>query len=166
MRSFAVFALLALTQAASARALEDWPYDRLLKEADLVVIAVPKKTEKTRDKVHYPGEKRRVEYLRGQVTVFEVQGTIKGQAPKDGLKVLHSRLFKVEDVPSGPMLIEFRIGEYSFEYSDGTKTIRRETPYLLYLKRRKDGRYEPVSGLYDPRLSVFEVLTPPPAGVK
>ena len=36
---------LAVCSPAEARRIEDWPYDKLMKESDLVVFATPVKTE-------------------------------------------------------------------------------------------------------------------------
>jgi hypothetical protein len=42
--------VLSCTSRASARLIENWPYERLFKEADLIVIATALHWEKTDDR--------------------------------------------------------------------------------------------------------------------
>jgi hypothetical protein len=154
--------LLALTSLlwtgqATARLLESWPYERLFKEADLVVIAkavaVADSGEKTTDNPW------KVEF-QGVTTTFEAHHVLKGKVDKK-LKVLHFRLKDGQDVRNGLLLVSFRLKGFSIN----TKTMKAGvgTPeYLLFLKTRSDGRYEPVSGRVDPELSVREVYSPLP----
>lgn len=74
--------------------------------------------------------------------------------------MLHFRLKEDEAVLNGPLLVRFRTKR---GLSISTKTFKAgvEKPdYLLFLKRNKDGRYEPVSGRIDPELSVKEIYPP------
>ncbi len=66
---------------------------------------------------------------------------------------------------NGPLLIAFRTkgitingdGSVKFEVGLGTPD------YLLFLKADGKGRFEPLSGQIDPRLSVKEIYEPLPA---
>jgi len=74
--------------------------------------------------------------------------------------VLHFRLKEGVIVNDGPSLVRFRTKR---GLSIRTKTIKAaagKPDYMLFLKRNKDGRYEPVSGRIDPRLSVKEIYSP------
>lgn len=141
---------------ASARLVENWPYEKLLQEAGLVVIAEATGSEDSGDRATLGGWK--VEFL-GVNTSFRVKATLKGKVEGDSIKVLH---FKVKEgvlIANGPSLVSFRTERTSVE----TKTAQISLPaphYLLFLKVRKDGRYEPVSGRVDPELSVREVFRP------
>jgi hypothetical protein len=143
---------------ASARLLPNWPYDKLMKEADLVVVAVAKSAEDTKDQPADPLMKEAGYYI-GRTSTLTVKGTLKGKAGEE-IKVLHYRLNekKVSAIIDGPTLIEFRSGPTTIKAKGYLKYWYAEVEYLLFLKARKDGRYEPVSGEYDPSLSVREVL--------
>ena len=146
--------LVAGSAPGSTRFLDHWPYDKLMKESDLVVIATAVKTEDAGDappKHSWPAE------LVGQNTTFEVKHALKGKAPDKQIKVLH---FKFGDLKkernldeildalifNGPLLVAF--------------PSKNAPEHLLFLKALKDGRYEPVSGRIDPRLSVRRLSDP------
>jgi hypothetical protein len=135
-----------------ARLIEPWPYDRLMKEADLVVIAQPQTvadsgetTTKNLWKVKFVGVN----------TTFTINSILKGKHEGQKLTVLH---YRVEvDIEDGPGLVAFRLGGRSIT-TKGAHCGWNACEYLLYLKKRKDGRYEPVSGIIDPRESVREIV--------
>jgi hypothetical protein len=140
-----VTAVLALpAPAASARALPYWPYDKLFKEADLVVIAKATAVEATDDQPADDNLKRLKTMMRAQTTSFEVLQVLKGKAEGKTVRVLHFAFKPGEPGPdNGPGLM-------SFETKDAPD-------HILFLRARKDGRYEPVTGEYDPDLSVREL---------
>jgi hypothetical protein len=147
---------------AAGRLVESWPYDRLFKEADLVVIAAPAGEEKADDAFgHNPWGGQIV----GLNTAFEVRHTLKGEAGGRRLKVLHFRFapFKPGDPPiieDGPGFVAFRTKPAVVGDADG-KVVLPAPEYLLFLRRLKDGRYEPVSGKVDPKFAVRELSEPP-----
>jgi hypothetical protein len=158
---------LVAAGVADARRLPEWPHDRLLKEADLVVLAAAGKSEPAADK--WDGDY--AYELDGINTRFTVKVALKGEIPKDGLTVLHYRMGRlkpgktVDDqaraAKGGPNLVGFRAE--ALRVNIGRSEVSVPAPeYLLYLKKRADGRYEPVSGQYDPNLSVRELF---PAGM-
>jgi hypothetical protein len=148
--------VLASSRPAPARALPDWPYDKLFKEADVVVVAEAKETNDSDDKsTGIP----MAEHLLAQTTVLKLQGTLKGKITGDEIKVLHFRLKDGVKIENGPCLVAFRTK--SVRIVQGGKAGASAPPhYLLFLKARSDGRYEPVSGQYDPALSVREMYRP------
>src|SRR5262249_138293 len=83
---WAFISVLVLPTPASARAVESWPYERLFKEADLIVIAEPVST-KTTDKT-YSDNRWKADFpiLHTTVTIASV---LKGQPPKGELTVFH-----------------------------------------------------------------------------
>ena len=130
--AFALFCMLVVSEV-SARKIEDWPYERLFKESDLVVIAhvqgwgVTKKewNEKLFDK-------RRFE---GVTTIFGANFVLKG------------------DPPLCIWLNHFRYKEGAVRYNDSPGLV-------AFLKERKDDTYEPVSGQMDASFSVRAIFSP------
>jgi hypothetical protein len=155
----AVLGLLAAP--VSGRLIENWPYERLLKESDLVVIARAEGTVDTKDRFDKSGWK--VEFI-GQETTFTVAAVLKGKhlAGKP-LKVLHFRLPDGVLVENGPLLVTFHKESLPVTEIVAGKRIERKkgrVDYILFLRARPDGRYEPVSGQIDPVLSVRELQRP------
>jgi hypothetical protein len=152
--------LTLFSHRAGARALPSWPYERLLKEADVVVIAkassVTDTGETTRDNPW------KAEFV-GLNTTFEVQATLKGTVENDKLQVLHYRLKPDVLINNGPTLVSFRLRGMTITTKEAKVELGKPS-YLLFLKKRKDRRYEPVSGQVDPALSVREMYRPLPAG--
>ena len=134
---------LAITVAAFsvfARGLENWSYERLSKESDLVVIAKPVQSEDSPDRTK--DNLWKIEFI-GINTKFDVLHVLKGKSKSAKLTVLHFRAnVQIQD---GPGFVTFRTKDLRYTLEDGTK-IEAAGParYLLFLKKRDDGRYEPV----------------------
>jgi hypothetical protein len=94
-------------------------------------------------------------------TTFSVQTVLKGKVEGDMLTVLHYRLEKDVRVDSGPLLVAFRTRGMQVNLRHGQLYLGRPS-YLLFLKRKNDGRYEMVSGQIDPALAVREMHHPLP----
>jgi hypothetical protein len=153
--AFALIVLMASSGTGIARILANWPYDKLMKEADLVVIAVPSKTEDADDKP--PEHVWNYEFV-GQNTTFEIKSALKGKVDGKSIKVLH---FRFGDLKKGLDPNDF----FSHVIMDGPCFVafdlaKPASEHLLYLKLMKDGRYEPVSGRVDPELSVRQLTKP------
>lgn len=158
--------LCLLTQSTGwARKLEHWPYDRLLENADVVVIARAITTDKSADKWNeqfFDGAR-----FQGLETTLEVVSTLKGKPPEP-LKLLHFQ-YKPEATvyDDGPGLVVFlnkprqtavdKHVDRSGELRPLSASRSSHPEYLLFLKLRKDGRYEAVSGQTDPNLSARSV---------
>ena len=155
--------LLALfVSSAAARQIENWPYDRLFKEADVIVIASAQGTVASDDQA---SDERWKASLVGQRTTFSVINTLKGHVDDGPITVLH---FKLKDgvlTQDGPLLVAFRTKGPKIEGGGAVKyKAMLGTPqHLLFLKRSEGGRLEPVSGQIDPALSVKEIYAPLPA---
>src|SRR5712671_359147 len=101
--------------------------------------------------------------VKGVNTTFAIKLTLKGKAVGNEIKVLHfqfevpeKRLLVVEDAP-GFVAVRSK----SLRVKEGDSILDLPAPeYLLFLRRMKDGRYEPVSGRVDPAFSVREVSKP------
>lgn len=148
--------------SAAARQIEAWSYDRLFKEADLIVIASAQGTVPSEDQA--PDE-RWGPSLIGQHTTFAVLQTLKGQVNDGPLTVLHFKLKDGVVTQGGPLLVAFRTRGPTIEGGGSVKykAILSTPQYLLFLKRSEGGRFEPVSGQIDPALSVKEIYAPLPA---
>jgi hypothetical protein len=147
---------------ASGRLMEPWDYERLFKEADLVVIGAPVAEEKADDP--FGGENHWGMDIVGMNTVFEVKHALKGKTDGTKIKMLHFRFDPPKDknllvVEDGPQFVAIR--HKSLRVQEGDKVLDLPAPeYLLFLRRLKDGRYEPVSGKVDPQCAVREVSVP------
>src|SRR5690349_4814950 len=151
----AVVLLVALfASAAVGRRIESWPYERLFKEADLVVIATPQRTEDTSERLK-TGWK--VDLL-GKNTSFKIRSTLKGKVAGEAITVLHYRAPEGRLFVNGPLLLSIRTEEPLVKGREKRATHRPE--YLLFLRARPDRRFEPVSGQIDPALSVRELRVP------
>ena len=146
-----VIALISLAigaNIASARLIPHWPYDKLAREADLIVIAKAEASVDTSDIL--TNEPFKTELV-GMETKLTVRAVLKGKFEGDALRLLHFRLKGL--MPSnGPMLVTFQTPD---------QTRPKSAPeYLLFLKRRTDGRFETVTGQIDPILSVLQLERP------
>jgi hypothetical protein len=145
----------------SARPIENWSYERLFKEADLVVLATAQQTVNSAATASDPRWQRD---LVGQETTFEVLQTLKGSSDEKTLTVLHFKLKEGVLVEYGPLLIRFRTQGPAFETTGSVKLrVALSTPqYLLFLKRTGTKTLEPLSGQIDPALSIKELYDPLP----
>lgn len=153
-----------------ARKVEDWSYERLFKEADLVMIGSVEGCgstkaqwpEKIFDKVRFEGEK----------TAFHPRSLLKGEPAFPCTWVLHFSYKKgaapYEDGPNlvsflkKPVIIEVKTKEEGkakeLKPKQVSKSLASPPEYLLFLKMRKDGLYEPVSGHLDAVFSVRAIF--------
>jgi hypothetical protein len=159
--TLAVVLLAAGVGPAAARLLPAWPYEKLLREADLVVLARPVSSADSGEVARPAGWK--VEFL-GVNTRFDLRAVLKGKLEGTQLTVFHHRLKDGVTLRNGPLLVSFR--QHGLSLTTKTAKVGLARPdYLLFLRRRADGRYEPVSGPVDPELSVREVTPPLPAAL-
>ncbi len=145
------------------RQIDDWPYEKLAKEADLILVA---KAISTDDAAADVADKPPRDYLVGVISSFQVKYVIKGALQTKKISVFHYRLNLKEgqEIGDGPLLVSFQAKESRVRREWGT-TVLAPPEYMMFLKKRNDGRYECVSGQFDPSLSVRQVtgtvLEPP-----
>jgi hypothetical protein len=139
--------LIFLCAAVFAREHEYWPYDRLAKEADLIVIATPISTRDTAERTTLPGiERVDANKVRSSIpalgveTTFTTLAVLKGDAKIT--KVVFHHLREAAPVLSldGPGLVAF--------------DPKEKRTFVLFLKREADGRFAPLTGQTDPDGSV------------
>ena len=167
----AIAASLSLSAISSARKIEIWPYEKLLKEADLVVIARAVSKVATDDR--WDANVFDSDGFSGVETTFELAAVIKGKSA-NSFKVLHfqyknpSRAFENGPGPVSFFTESLSVGiKRSGEIQEEPKTLEpakslslKPAPeYLLFLIRRADGRFEAVSGQVDPNSSVRTLVT-------
>ena len=176
MRSLIVtfLSFIFIVSLGFARKVEDWSYERLFNEADLVMIgsvqgwgsAKAEWPEKIFDKLRFEAE----------MTAFHPLSQLKGEAPLPCIWVLHFSYKKgaipYEDGPGlvtflkKPMIVEVKSKEEEeakeLKLKRTGKSLVSSPEYLLFLKERKDGNYEPVSGQLDAAFSVRAIF---PSGV-
>jgi hypothetical protein len=164
MRGFWVACVVAAValgtpQEAAARRITPWAYDDLMNGAGLVVVARATASEWEGDP-RDPGPGGLV----GVNTRFSVSLTLKGEAPKAGPTVLHFQWGKARSneelerrARNPPNLVHFRTEALRVEVCGAAVDVPAPD-YLLFLKKRPDGRYEPVSGQTDPDQSVRELF--------
>ena len=147
--------LIAALSCALARELENWSYERLFEESDLVAIVLTVKSEDSADRTK--DNPWKIEFT-GVNTKFDVLHVLKGK-PQSKLTVLH---YKTDErIENGPLFVSFRVKGQQFTLKDGTKVeTAGPATYLLFLKKRGDGRFEPTSGHTDPALSARELTVP------
>lgn len=156
-----------------ARRIPKWPYEKLLAGADVAAIVEPLENKPSTDVFPDDAHDHPASDFVGMDTRFRVHAVFKpkGDAPKE-LTVLHFaysarvRLFrnaKFVNFIIGPLNYEKRVVKSGkTQLSDvelgpvmtffGLKPV-----WLAFLKRREDGRFEPVSGQYDSALSFREL---------
>ena len=142
--------------SAVGRQVEDWPYDRLFNESDLVVVATAVSAAPTDDKTRDNPWKAE---LQGIETTFQVKLALKGEAA-GALKVLHFRLPSGKPFPDGPLLVSFRTKPVQLDLRANNIVMNiamGPNDYILFLKATEAAHYEPVSGRIDPKLSVREL---------
>ncbi len=151
---------VAVSWTAFARLVEDWSYERLFKESDLIVIAQPTKSENSTDRLR--DNPWKTEFL-GVNTKFHVEHVLKGNFDVAELTLLH---FKTDAlIVNGPSLVSFRTNSLKYviqKEGHAGKEVENAGPgtYLLFLRTRADGRFQPVSGQVDPVFSVREIAMP------
>jgi hypothetical protein len=145
-----------LASLLTNRQIEDWPYEKLFKRAELIVIVKP---IEVRDANSQDSAKPPEDYLEGVATKFKLLHVVKGEQKQDKLEVVHFKLKKGTQIGNGPLLVSFHTKPFALE-GDGWARNVTESTYMLFLKREKDERLNFVSGQFDPALSVKQILDP------
>jgi hypothetical protein len=152
------FVLLDLLAASSfARFIEMWPYEKLVAESDLVAIVEPIENRAATDSFPYATKQSSTDFSATD-TRFKVHATLKGGAKSlKELTVLHFTYSKEATIINGPSFILFPVEKRKVSTAFGPPERAQGKIYLAFLKRRPDGRLEPVRGQYDSVLSFREL---------
>lgn len=175
----ASLAIFCCPAVGLARKLEHWPYERLFQEAELVVIATVVATTPCGDQLQDEGTDWQADF-QAVNTTFAVKTVLKGQ-PRDTLKLLHFRYHPDTNtvLENGPQFASFLSADNPVRLrmqqipnqqpksqikqlkakALAVKSVSIQPPpsYMLFLKLRSDGRFEPLSGQIDSKLSVRDL---------
>jgi len=163
--SVTIFGILCASSSTWARKVEEWSYDRLFREADLVVIAVARSFAAARQE--WPEKVFAKDRFEGVETIFHASRALKGDVPQR-IHLLHFKYTEhARPYEDGPGLVSFFLEPISIDVTrqdreEGRQrepkqkrlSVTGQPEYLLFLKKRKDGLYEAVSGQRDPVFSV------------
>jgi hypothetical protein len=166
-----VSTLLSLTSSTLfARTVQVLSYEELVARSDVVAIVQPFDNQPAKDT--FPG------YSYGHPTTdfvatntrFEVHVLLKGDGESaEELTVVHfGYATKLTMTSNGANFIRFLVGPLQYEKRavklgtpvGGVTTFQQEPLWLAFLKRRDDGRFEPVTGHYDSARSFRELHEP------
>lgn len=125
----------------SGGGVDHWTSERLAREADLVIIATVQGTkdsgEATNDNVW------KAKFI-GVNTTLTVKAALKGKIDTNKPLILfHYRLPRGLQIINGPDFVEFLPGNNIVQV-DGNQV--KQSEFLFFLRKQKDGRYCPVSG--------------------
>ena len=149
-----VAALALIYSVCFSRPVQVFNYDKMVADANLVVIATPVSTKELDEKANLPGVQWNNQPIRVvgiETTLFVVSVCFKGKLSKKNkprIVLHHYRLedSKLAEVPNAVELLRFKPGDRS--------------QYLMFLKRRKDGRYIPFNGQTGPVFSIEKLRNP------
>jgi hypothetical protein len=151
MKTIATIWLILATGASMwARPVPYWPYDKLTREADLILIGTPVSVRDTGEKTTLPGISRNNQPVgaMGMETTFEVLAILKGPDTLKQIRFHHLREATPQSQSvNGPGLVSF--------------DPKQKKRYLLFLRRAEDGRYVALTGQTDPDGSVKDLGTYP-----
>jgi hypothetical protein len=139
-----------------ARLVERWPYDRLYKESDYVVIVSFESTKDAKKLFNIPEDTERLPLVTSKLTI---QQSLKGDLKNgDTLEIEHWRqadgLRLPQHLPS-PI-----VWEKTKSFLGGDTRYLREVNYLVFLKKSKSGKPELTTGILNGLDSVKELLAP------
>ncbi len=153
-----ILLVVLLGTASYARFVDSWPYDRLTKEADLIVIATPTAVRDTTERTTFPDLVRvDTNNIRSPVsaigveTTFETLSVLKGNTNTTTFVFHHLRLAGLKS-PIGHSQVYAINGPVNVAFDPNEKTR-----YLLFLKRESDGRYASVTGQTDPIFGIKDL---------
>lgn len=139
-----------------ARKIENWTYEQLFEASDVVVIAKFQTSKDSTDR--FADNPWEIKFI-GVNSTFHVLHRIKGKDIAKELTMLHYRLPDGKLIQDGPLFLRFqevesiRLQMLKLKQMNGiphAEQVLLEKPeYLLFLKKRKDGRFELVSGPID-----------------
>ena len=144
--------LACYSELVDARGRRVWTYKDLLAEAEVVCIVTVASTTKVANTEFNPDDLDRFE---SEAVVLVV---LKGNAKLDKIKVVHFS-YKPDlrfGPGNGPTFLAIGLPkEKDGSPSDDKRTaVKQPTQFLLFLRKRDDGAYGPVSGNRDAGISV------------
>jgi hypothetical protein len=157
----AVFFLVVSNAVVEARPVGVWSYQLLVEKSDVVLIG---NVEATRDFDEKLENSPFSDILKGHLTTFKVETVLKGKAAGEKIELVHYLVNSDKPVLNGPLPAHFidKDRRMTITSIDGVAVkqdrVELRPAYLLFLKARPDGRFEPVTGQVDSMFSVRKVL--------
>jgi len=143
---------------AYARLVEHWPYDRLAREADLIVIATPVSVHDTEERTVFPNlVESGTNNIQHQVaaigveTAFETLAVLKGSTNETKFVFHHLRDARISSPTGESKVIAFN-GPLNVAFEP-----KEKKRFLLFLRREPDGRYASVTGMTDPSVGIRDL---------
>lgn len=142
------------TEPNTARIIQPILYRDAMKKADFVVIASAFQTKDTNDRftlkkvfinddlTEFINDNLNFNLI-GQETKFQTAVVLKGEKKTKEFTLLHFRMKPGAGLMNGPSLVKFRLQKKE----DINSEIDFGYKYMLFLKKRKDGRYEPLGNI-------------------
>jgi hypothetical protein len=156
----AVFFLVVSCAVVEARPVGVWSYQLLVEQSDLVLIGDAESARVFDEKLQ---ESPFSEILEGRLTTFKVESVLKGKAPGEKIDLVHFIVNTKRPVINGPLPGHFvdKDRRMTITSIDGVEVrqnrVEPRPAYLLFLKARQDGRYEPVTGQVDSTFSARKI---------
>jgi hypothetical protein len=147
-------AMLAIPDRAIPADFGHWPYERLFKESDVVLIGTYEETKDADEIYNVPDSDIKVRIVKSKLKSDQV---LKGEFKGDSIEFRHwapLRGHSVDGAPSPLRLAERKV------YTQNDKHIDVTLQYLVFLRRTKDGQYEPVSGIIGAVFAIKELHRP------
>jgi|LakMenE18May11ns_1017448.scaffolds.fasta_scaffold9841435_3 hypothetical protein len=131
----AIMFLISAAVTAEARIISDWPYSKLVKEADFVAVVEVASVTNSTDRL--TGHRDPAQY-QGKIARLKVGWVIKGEPTTTEVELLFFAYSSMGE-PNGALFISFNEPD--------------KHQYLVFLKRDGD-KLIPVTGHYDASISV------------
>lgn len=148
--SAALLAMAAGLGPATARGANYMTYGQMTARADLIVIARPKSNKDTAERISLLGTP-----VVGVDTEFSTVAVLKAKDPSQT---------DVQRAGQTFVLHHYRVADPAQPISDGPDLVQFDpkttTQYLMFLTRRDENRFEPLTGQSDARFSLEQLLLP------
>ena len=152
---------------ASAQFIEQWSYERLTSEADVILIVRPTAIKKTnvseavpRTSIGYMVDgvrKSKPVFAKVNLATCEILAQLKGEVKSKQITLRYLR------VPEGELKGLLAAAFYSSGPIFVTFDTKKKPRYLVFLKKLKNGQYRSISDQLDPYHGIVKI--PKPAGV-
>ena len=156
----AAILLCLICSLVEARPVGVWSYESLVQQSDVVVIGNVGATRAFEVKLE---KSPFSDILEGRLTTFKVESVLKGRVSGEKIDLVHYLVNSEKPVLNGPLPVHFvdKDRRMTITSIDGEEVkqdrVEPRPAYLLFLKARPDGRYEPVTGQVDSMFSVRKI---------
>jgi hypothetical protein len=156
----ALFVVVVSSAVVEARPVGVWSYQSLVEQSDVVLIGYVDATKDFDEKLE---KSPFSDILEGRLTTFKVESVLKGKATGEKIDLVHYLVNSDKPVINGPLPAHFidKDRRMTITSIDGVEVkqdrVEPRPAYLLFLRARPDGRYEPVTGQVDSTFSARKI---------